>query len=64
MAWKVELSPAADKYLSKLDPQPARRILKSCQRDLPSSKIRGALDRPCKGRDSANCGNTASAITA
>jgi mRNA interferase RelE/StbE len=28
MAWNVELSPVADRELSKLDPQHARRILK------------------------------------
>lgn len=28
MAWSVELSPAADKQLSKLDPQHAKRVLK------------------------------------
>jgi mRNA interferase RelE/StbE len=28
MAWKVELSPGADRDLDKLDPQHARRILK------------------------------------
>ena len=28
MAWKVELSLQADRELSKLDPKPARRILK------------------------------------
>lgn len=28
MAWKVELSPGADRELGKLDPQQARRILK------------------------------------
>jgi mRNA interferase RelE/StbE len=28
MAWKIEVSPAADSELKKLDPQPARRILK------------------------------------
>ena len=28
MAWKVELSPAADRALDRLDPQQARRILK------------------------------------
>jgi mRNA interferase RelE/StbE len=27
MAWRVELDPAADRELSKLDPQMARRIL-------------------------------------
>ena len=27
MAWKVELDPAADRELDKLDPQTARRIL-------------------------------------
>jgi mRNA interferase RelE/StbE len=27
MAWRVELSPAADRELGKLDPQHARRIL-------------------------------------
>jgi len=27
MAWKVEIDPAADKELGKLDPQAARRIL-------------------------------------
>jgi mRNA interferase RelE/StbE len=28
MAWKIEFSPAADRELSKLDPQHIRRILK------------------------------------
>lgn len=28
MAWRVEFSPAADRQLSKLDPQTAQRILK------------------------------------
>jgi mRNA interferase RelE/StbE len=28
MAWSVELSPVADRQLSKLDPQHAKRILK------------------------------------
>ena len=27
MAWKVELDPAAERELSKIDPQTARRIL-------------------------------------
>jgi mRNA interferase RelE/StbE len=28
MAWSIEISPAADRQLSKLDPQHAKRILK------------------------------------
>jgi mRNA interferase RelE/StbE len=28
MAWRIELSPAADRALGKLDPQHARRILR------------------------------------
>ena len=28
MAWKIELSPAADRELNRLDPQQARRIVK------------------------------------
>lgn len=28
MAWSIEISPAADRQLSKLDPQHAKRVLK------------------------------------
>jgi len=31
MAWKVELDPAAERELDKLDPQTARRILRFLQ---------------------------------
>jgi mRNA interferase RelE/StbE len=40
MAWRVELSEAADRALKKLDPQHARRILKFLSASL------AALDNP------------------
>jgi mRNA interferase RelE/StbE len=40
MAWKIELSPAADSEFKKLDPQHARRVLKFLHDRL------GILDDP------------------
>lgn len=41
MAWRIELDPAAERELKKLDPQAARRILKFLsERVLPSRNPR------------------------
>jgi mRNA interferase RelE/StbE len=43
MAWEIELSVEADRELSKLDPQHAKRILKFLATESPTWKILAAL---------------------
>jgi hypothetical protein len=61
MPWKIEFSVEADRELSKLDPQHAKRILKFLRERVAK------LDDPRsigKARGSANSGDTALAPSA
>ncbi|TPW21854.1 MAG: RelE/StbE family addiction module toxin [Elusimicrobia bacterium] len=49
MAWRIELLPAADRELRKLDPQAARRILTFLADRIAPSKNPRALGAALKG---------------
>jgi mRNA interferase RelE/StbE len=49
MAWRIELSPSADKQLSKLDPQHAKRILKFLSSRLASLENPRSIGQALQG---------------
>ena len=49
MAWKVELSPGADRDLDRLDPQHARRIVKFLSERVARSDNPRSIGEPLAG---------------
>jgi mRNA interferase RelE/StbE len=49
MAWRIELDPAAERELSKLDPQVARRILRFLQERVANLEDPRSIGEALKG---------------
>ena len=49
MRWKIEIDPAAERELDKLDPQSARRILKYLHERVASLEDPRSIGKPLKG---------------
>lgn len=49
MAWKIEIAPAAERELDRLDPQIARRILKFLQNKVAFLEDPRSIGKPLKG---------------
>lgn len=49
MAWKIEIDPAAERELDRLDPQLARRILKFLCERVASLDDPRSIGKPLKG---------------
>ncbi len=49
MKWKMEIDPAAERELDKLDPQSARRILKYLHERVSPLEDPRSIDKPLKG---------------
>jgi hypothetical protein len=64
MAWKVELDPAAERELDKIDPQHARRILAFLHERVAPLDDRAPLAKRSRVRALASIGNIALVITA
>ena len=52
MRWKIEIDPAAERELDKLDPQSARRILKYLYERVASLEDPRSIGKPLKGPQS------------
>jgi mRNA interferase RelE/StbE len=49
MRWKIEIDPAADRELNRLDPQSARRILKYLHERVAPLENPRSIGKPLKG---------------
>lgn len=64
MAWKVELDPAAERELGKIDPQHARRILAFLHQRVAVLDEPRSIGEASRVRALASTGNIAWGITA